>query len=901
MLGLIRKSLLVVILTSLAICLGSGFSFAITWTPNFQSSTHTVSESSPYTTVTASWNAMTPTDGKTADSYTYVWDNNSDTTIDARKDPTEAISGNLSGLTVSRALSSGTWYLHMRAVDSGSNWTGTEHFGPIIVESNPAPIVSKIEPASDVNSSSTTSVTITGEYFKKLDDSDFTSVTASIGITALSNPTVVSPTQLTATFNINNYTAGSYDVKVTTDWGTGQLTGGFTVTNPAPTVTSISPTSAANNAEKTVTISGTGFLSTETTPPGTDKPKVEMKDPDNSDRNFTLTAVSVIDTYTLTAKVPSGYTPGTYDVVVTNSDSKSGTLTDGFQVKLAGLTITAVSPDSGTNDKTTSITITGTDFQTSGTTLVTLEATEKDTISCTSVNVESAYTITAVVPKEKAIGTYDLKVTNPDAQYAIRENAFTVKNPVATVESISPSSMTNDSTQGVTIVGTNFRTGVTVKIGTTACTGVSLDDTTPSTKLTCTVPADIAPGTYDVTVTNVGAEAGIKTDAFTVNAGTTTASVTYTASDTEHVPAGDLTITATFTTSQSAAPAISISLGETAVVTDQDMTATEDDKIWTYTYTVLSGDDTKSATVTIKSSAGTAIEITSGSTFTVDAASLSASITYQQGTNTTGPFKAGDLTITATLSATEANAPKISIDQQGTTDITAVDTSGSGTTWTYTYTVNTKDGTTYKDGTATVSLKKSDGTTTINIGSGGTFTIDTTGPTVALTYAQGSNTSSPFTTGTLAITATFSESLAVTPTIAINQPGTTDIDATDMQGSGRVWTHTYTVHSATETGYEDGTATVTIASGEDVAGNSNQAASNNTFTIDTTVSFAKGDADGSGTIDATDALYILHYVAGNVSLSQLKGNCDVDNSGTIDATDALYVLHYVAGNISSFD
>jgi len=62
--------------------------------------------------------------------------------------------------------------------------------------------------------------------------------------------------------------------------------------------------------------------------------------------------------------------------------------------------------------------------------------------------------------------------------------------------------------------------------------------------------------------------------------------------------------------------------------------------------------------------------------------------------------------------------------------------------------------------------------------------------------------------------------------------------------------------------------------------------------------YARGDADGSGIIDSTDALYVLHNVAGNIPESQLLGDCDVDNSGTIDSTDALYILHCVAGNIS---
>ncbi len=66
------------------------------------------------------------------------------------------------------------------------------------------------------------------------------------------------------------------------------------------------------------------------------------------------------------------------------------------------------------------------------------------------------------------------------------------------------------------------------------------------------------------------------------------------------------------------------------------------------------------------------------------------------------------------------------------------------------------------------------------------------------------------------------------------------------------------------------------------------------------VVYAKGDANGDGTISSADALYILHFIAGNISSDMLKGNCDVNTDGVINAIDALYVLHYVAGNIIEF-
>ncbi len=110
--------------------------------------------------------------------------------------------------------------------------------------------------------------------------------------------------------------------------------------------------------------------------------------------------------------------------------------------------------------------------------------------------------------------------------------------------------------------------------------------------------------------------------------------------------------------------------------------------------------------------------------------------------------------------------------------------------------------------------------------------IDTTSPTVALSY----NPSSPVTAGTVTITATYSENVnnSDTPHITINQPGTTD-DSGDMTvGSDRQhWTYAYTVHAASGTAYADGTATVILSTVQDAAGNSAAGPTNASFDIDT--------------------------------------------------------------------
>ncbi len=83
--------------------------------------------------------------------------------------------------------------------------------------------------------------------------------------------------------------------------------------NPAPTVTGIGPSSGTANGGTPVTITGTGFLSGATVKLG----------------GTTATNVTVTSSSTITATT-SAHAAGTVDVVVTNTDGQSGTLSGGY-------------------------------------------------------------------------------------------------------------------------------------------------------------------------------------------------------------------------------------------------------------------------------------------------------------------------------------------------------------------------------------------------------------------------------------------------------------------------------------------------------------------------------------------------------------------------------------------
>ena len=226
------------------------------------------------------------------------------------------------------------------------------------------------------------------------------------------------------------------------------------------------------------------------------------------------------------------------------------------------------------------------------------------------------------------------------------------------------------------------------------------------------------------------------------------------------------------------------------------------------------------------------IENTSASSaLTVDNTGPTVVLTYSAN-----PAKAGTVTITATYSENITSVPLISINQPGSTDIStvAMTNTSDNTTWTYPYTVNAHTGTTYIDGVANVSLSSvSDAAgNPAHAPTSVSFTIDTTAPTVALTYSA-----NPAKAGTVTIMATYSEAVTSTPNVTVNQTGTTDIATaamTNTSGNNKTWAYVYTVHAADGSTYIDGVANVSLSSVNDSAGNAAITPTNANFTIDTT-------------------------------------------------------------------
>jgi hypothetical protein len=184
-------------------------------------------------------------------------------------------------------------------------------------------------------------------------------------------------------------TSGGWIMQMAAFRGSGQGSGG----NPAPTVGTISPNTGTTAGGTAVTITGTGFLAGATVSLGV----------------TAATNVVVGGSTSITATTPA-HAAGAVNVVVTNTDSKSGTLPNGYTYTSTNPapTVTSILPNTGTGAGGTPVTITGTGFLSGAT--VTLGGT-----AATGVNVVNSTSITATTPTHAA-GAVDVVVKNTDNQ-----------------------------------------------------------------------------------------------------------------------------------------------------------------------------------------------------------------------------------------------------------------------------------------------------------------------------------------------------------------------------------------------------------------------------------------------------------------------------------------------------
>jgi hypothetical protein len=217
----------------------------------------------------------------------------------------------------------------------------------------------------------------------------------------------------------------------------------------------------------------------------------------------------MINTYGNIAEDKIGSSSGSYNATATTSSSNWIMQMATFRSSESSPplhpapTVSAISPGSGAASGGTAILVAGTGFLSGAT--VKLGGT-----AATAVTVVSSTSVTATTAAHAA-GAVSVVVTNPDAQSGALSNGYSYFNPSPTVNAISLPSGTIAGGAGVTISGTGFLTGATVKLGGTTATNVTV---VSSTTIAATTPAHTA-GAVDVAVTNVDSQSGTLSGGYT--------------------------------------------------------------------------------------------------------------------------------------------------------------------------------------------------------------------------------------------------------------------------------------------------------------------------------------------------------------------------------------------------
>lgn len=267
----------------------------------------------------------------------------------------------------------------------------------------------------------------------------------------------------------------------------GEMRVNAAVPNPAPTITSVNPTSIATSGGTTVSIFGTHFLQGAT---------VKFD-------SLSATGVSVVSDTQITAIAPA-HAAGTATITVTNPDNQTATSTITYIVP--GPSITSLSPQSGPNSGGTRITISGSGFASGATVSIGTRA-----ATIVSVTDSQIVATTPLGPADEQLAlAQDVIVTNPDGTTATLPHSFNWTLAPLTITAISPN-VGGNGTQ-VTLRGTGFTTGVatTITVGGVAATGIHVLD---AVTLSFLGPAH-ANGTVDVVVT-VGANSVTSIGGFT--------------------------------------------------------------------------------------------------------------------------------------------------------------------------------------------------------------------------------------------------------------------------------------------------------------------------------------------------------------------------------------------------
>ncbi len=636
-----------------------------------------------------------------------------------------------------------------------------------------APTLSAAAPTSTTAGGAAFPLTLTGTGF-------VAGATVNFGTSPAITPTSVTSTQIVATIPAGDIaTAGTVNVTVTNPAGGGTSNAQtFTINNPAPTATSLSPTSAtAGGAAFTLTINGTSFVSTSV---------VKF--------NGAAKTTTFVNATQLTAAITAAdiATAGTATVIVTNPAPGGGTSGNlSFTINAASApTLTSLTPTSATlGGAAFTLTLTGTGFVAGAT----VNFGTSPAITPTSV---TSTQIVATIPAADIVtaGTVNVTVTNPTGGGTSNAQTFTINNPVPTETSLSPTSATaGGAAFTLAVNGTAFVSTSVVKFNgaTKTTTFVS------ATQLTAAITAaDIATaGTATVAVTNPAPGGGTSGNlSFSINTVSAPA-LTLIAPATATVGGAGFTLNMTGTGFVAGA---TVNFGSNPAITPSSVTSTQIVAVIpaadivtagmvNVTVTNPAGGGTSNAqTFTINNPAPTATSL-SPTSATVGGVAFTLTVNGTSFVSTSVVKFNGAAKTTTFVNATQLTAAITAADiaTAGTATVTVTNPApGGGTSGNLSFTINAASAPTLTSLTPT----------SVTLG-GAAFTLTLTG-TGFVAGATVNFGTSPAITPT---SVTSTQIVATIPAADIVTAGTVNVTVTNPTGGGTSNAQTFTINNPVPT------------------------------------------------------------------------------------------------------
>lgn len=390
--------------------------------------------------------------------------------------------GNTTSWTVTTLAAGQRYYFVVQAYNTSGLFSPYSDEVNVLTEPPPAaPTITGVSPSSGPTTGGT-ALTIVGTNFAA-------GAFVTIGSVRAASTVVVNATTINAVTAPG--AAGTYDVRVTNPSGqSGVRSAAFTYVATTVTVTDVTPRSGLTTGGTAITITGANFSAGATVHVG----------------GVTASSVTVLGPTTITAVTPP-HAAGSVEVRVTNPDGRTGALAGAFTYVSGSPTPTGVAPSRGSHAGGTAVTISGANFAAGATVRF-------GGVAALNVVVTGPTRITATTPPaptgDPSPLAVDVVVTNPDGQSGTLARGFLYESPPPAVGGVWPPTGPVAGGTAVTITGSNFLPGSTVRFGGVLATNVVV---LSATKITAVTPAHAA-GAVEVVVAHASGQAGALPGAF---------------------------------------------------------------------------------------------------------------------------------------------------------------------------------------------------------------------------------------------------------------------------------------------------------------------------------------------------------------------------------------------------